>query len=296
MSDNKSRHDILIIGHGEMGQAFEYLLGKDNVDVWERHTATQSLEEASSNRRFVFFCVPANPVFHIAESIRDHIDEKTICLSIAKGLDDAGRPAAMAMRDALGDRCTQGVIYGPMISEELRAGRPGFGNLAVSDPETAQKIISRFKNSELYLYPNADLVGMTWCAILKNVYAMAFGMADELGLGVNVRGYLSVTSLQELSRLSVYFGGQPETPYGFAGLGDLITTATSEDSHHHSLGRMMARGERENLAGEGTHTLAMVRERSIIAIQDFPLFAAVNRVVLGETDASTALRDLITNS
>lgn len=296
MSNDKTRNDILIIGHGEMGQAFEFLLGKENVDVWERHTATQSLEEASNNRRFVFFCIPANPVNKIAESIRDHLDKDTICLSIAKGLDDAARPAAMAMRDALGDHCTQGVIYGPMISEELRAGRPGFGNLAVSDPDAVQKILSRFENSELHLYPNEDLTGMTWCAILKNVYAMAFGMADELKLGTNVRGYLSVTSLQELSRLSVHFGGQPETPYGFAGLGDLITTATSEDSHHHSLGRMMARGERDNLAGEGTHTLAMVREKNIITIQDFPLFAAVNRVVLGETDARTALRDLIASA
>jgi len=296
MSDNKSRHDILIIGHGEMGQAFEFLLGKQNVDVWERHSATESLEEASANRRFVFFCVPANPVFQIAQSIRDHIDKNTICLSIAKGLDDSGRPAAMAMRDALGDRCVQGVIYGPMISEELRAGRPGFGNLAVSDPAVIERIKSRFEHSKLYLHPNADLTGLTWCAILKNVYAMAFGMADELQLGVNMRGFLSVTAMQELSRLSVHFGGQPDTPYGFAGLGDLITTATSEDSHHHSLGRMMARGERDNLAGEGTHTLAMVREKKIIAIEDFPLFAAVNRVVLGDIDAEPALAELIASS
>ena len=274
--EGKPERDILIIGHGEMGQAFEFLLGRENVDDWERHTATRPLEELASGRRFIFFCIPANPVFQIAEKIREHIDPETICLSIAKGLDDSGRPAAMAMRDALGDRCTQGVIYGPMISEELRAGRPGFGNLSLSDPD------------------KAELTGMTWCAILKNVYAMAFGMADELQLGTNVRGYLSVTSLQELSRLSVHFGGQPETPYGFAGLGDLITTATSEDSHHHGLGRMLARGERDNLAGEGPHTLAMVRDKNIIAIDQFPLFSAVNRVVLGEADARTALHELIT--
>jgi len=294
MSEGKPERDILIIGHGEMGQAFEFLLGRENVDAWERHTATRPLEELASGRRFIFFCIPANPVYQIAEKIREHIDRDTICLSIAKGLDDSGRPAAMAMREALGDRCTQGVIYGPMISEELRAGRPGFGNLSLSDPDQAELVLKRFGKSNLFLYPNSDLTGMTWCAILKNVYAMAFGMADELQLGTNVRGYLSVTSLQELSRLSVHFGGQPETPYGFAGLGDLITTATSEDSHHHGLGRMLARGERDNLAGEGTHTLAMVRDKNIIAIDQFPLFSAVNRVVLGETDARTALHELIT--
>ena len=276
-----------------MGQAFEFLLGKDKVNVWERHTATETLEEVSRNRRFIFFCVPASPVHGIARSIREQVSQDTVCISIAKGLDESARPAAMAMRDALGDRCAQGVIYGPMISEELRAGRPGFGNLAVSDAAAEAMVGEKFRASALRLQPNPDLVGLAWCAILKNVYAMAFGMADELALGVNMRGYLSVVAMQELSRLSVHFGGQPDTPFGLAGLGDLITTATSEDSHHHSLGRMLARGERDNLAGEGTHTLAMVREKQIIAIEDYPLFSTVNRIVLGESDARSALQNLI---
>jgi len=293
MTDGKSSDDILIIGHGEMGQAFEYLLGKENVEVWERHSATKPLEEASRNRRFIFFCIPATPVNKIAASIREQLDRNTTCVSIAKGLDDSARPAAMAMRDALGDHCAQGVIYGPMISEELRAGRPGFGNLAVSKSSAEADVLALFRESALHLQPNPDLTGLTWCAILKNVYAMAFGMADELKLGVNMRGYLSVVALQELSDLSVHFGGKPQTPYSLAGLGDLITTSTSEDSHHHGLGRKLARGDRADLAGEGTHTLQLVRDKNIIPIDNYPLFSTVNRVVLGQVDARAALQALI---
>ena len=263
----RNNPDILIIGHGEMGQAFEYLLGADNVDVWHRHTGT-ALEQLVHNKKFVFFCIPASPVHSVAQQIKSGLSSGAVCLSIAKGLDDAGRPAALAMKEALGDHCVQGVIYGPMISEELRAGRPGFGNLALTDDQALPGVLQLFAGSTLRLQPNSDWRGSTWCAILKNVYALAFGMADELGLGDNMRGYLTVTSMQELSQLSTALGGEAQTPFGLAGLGDLITTATSEDSHHHSLGRQLARGDRDRLAGEGIHTLQIVREQKILPIDD----------------------------
>jgi len=282
----------LVIGYGEMGHAFEYLLGAEQVDVWERNTGLD-LAELAHNRRFIFFCIPASPVFDVAATIADSVAPDTICLSIAKGLDDEGRPAAMALRDALGERCIQGVIHGPMISEELRAGRPGFGDLAVSDDSAIADIESRFADTPLLLHPNNDLTGLTWCAILKNVYAMAFGMADELGLGTNVRGYLSVISLKELSRISVSLGGRADTPFGLAGLGDLITTATSEDSHHHSLGRQLARGDRNDIRGEGVHTLQMVIEKNLLNTSEFPLFRAVQDVVVGGKNADAVLRRLL---
>lgn len=292
MSAEQPQDKCLIIGHGEMGQAFEHLLGSDRVDIWQRRH-TEPLESMARNRRFIFFCIPAAPVHDVALQLREAVAPDTICLSIAKGLDDDGRPAAMAMRDALGDHCTRGIIHGPMISEELRADRPGFGELAVSRDEASAAVLELFADSPLRLYPNDDLAGLTWCAILKNVYAMAFGMADELGLGVNVRGYLSVTAMQELSRISVALGGQPDTPYGLAGLGDLITTATSEDSHHHGLGRQLARGDRENLRGEGIHTLQMVIDRKLLNTREFPLFSAVQDIVLGGKNAAPVLDRLI---
>jgi len=73
--------------------------------------------------------------------------------------------------------------------------------------------------------------------ILKNVYAIMFGVADELKLGDNMRGHLMVAAIAELSGIVQSFGGQAHTPYSYAGLGDLLTTATSEGSHHHALGQ-----------------------------------------------------------
>ena len=107
--------------------------------------------------------------------------------------------------------------------------------------------------------------------ILKNIYAIGFGIADGLQLGDNMRGYLAVTAIEELSEIVQALGGDSRSPWQLAGLGDLITTATSVGSHHHELGCQLARGEVENIAGEGIHTLAMVEKFSLFDITRYPL-------------------------
>lgn len=129
-----------------------------------------------------------------------------------------------------------------------------------------------FTGSSLNLVPGEDTVGLSWCAVLKNVYALLFGMTDELGLGDNVRGYLAVSCVHELGRLIAQLGGQRESALGLAGLGDLITTATSRGSHHHELGRRLARGETRDLEGEGLHTLRVLARTRPFDPADFPLF------------------------
>jgi glycerol-3-phosphate dehydrogenase (NAD(P)+) len=285
------KRNILIIGHGEMGQAFEFLLKEENVHVWQRGQG-DDLGELASRNRFIFFCVPANPVFNLASTIAAHIPNDAICLSIAKGLDESGRPAALALKAALGTRARQGVIYGPMISEELRAGRVGFGELGVKDKTTCDSVRNLFENTPLKLYCHNDIDGLTWCAVLKNVYAMAFGMADELRLGANVRGFLTATAMSEISKIGGLLGGDRSTPYGLAGLGDLITTATSEDSHHHALGRQLARNDRSELQGEGVHTLTLIKRNKVFNYKPFPLFSAVEAVVSGDAGAEQALTRL----
>lgn len=285
------KQNILIIGHGEMGHAFEFLLAHNNVHVWQRSDATD-LGETAAQSDIIFFCVPANPVFELARTVAPHLANEAICLSIAKGLDEAGRPAALALKAALGPRARQGVIYGPMIAEELSAGRVGFGELGVKDSKTCEEVRALFVKTALRLYCHDDIDGLTWCAVLKNVYAMAFGMADELHLGDNVRGFLAAKAMNELSEIAVLLGGDKDTPYGLAGLGDLITTATSEDSHHHALGRQLARGDRSRLKGEGVHTLALIKQNKVFDYQPFPLFTAVDSIISGTVSAEQGLSRL----
>jgi glycerol-3-phosphate dehydrogenase (NAD(P)+) len=121
--------------------------------------------------------------------------------------------------------------------------------------------------------------GRSWSVILKNVYAILFGVADELQLGKNMRGHLMVAAIAELSGIVQAFGGQAHTPYSYAGLGDLMTTGTSEDSHHHTLGCKLVRGEWDDISGEGVHTLRMVEKFQVFDWRACPLFTLSHDIV-----------------
>ena len=279
---------VLIVGYGEMGHAMQHLLQRRHaISVWHCDTPDGMvipLTEAAADKDVIVLCIPTGPLHEVVAELKTAMHEDTLLISISKGLDDKGRVAFDAVSSALGSSTPHVVIYGPMISEELRADRPGFAQVGSPDPEWAQRTLSLFADSGLYLTATADTTGISWCAVLKNIYAMAFGMADELKLGDNVRGYLATVTMQELAAISRQKGGTEAAPYGLAGLGDLLTTATSIDSHHHALGMQLARGERENLAGEGTHTIRLIGQLNLIDTRVYPLMRLIQEIVLAESD------------
>ena len=274
---------VLILGYGEMGHAMEYLLAaRHDVRIWNIGTVLKgshaTLEEEVAEAQVVLFCLPVIPHFEIANRIAPHLTKESVCLSIAKGLDESGRTAAQVFERVLGDH-HYGVIYGPMISEEIRAGRHAFADAVLSDAADFEVIHSLFRGCTLVCQQASDLHGRSWSVILKNVYAILFGVADELKLGDNMRGHLMVTAMAELSGIVQSFGGQAHTPYSYAGLGDLMTTATSADSHHHALGCKLVRGETSNISGEGVHTLKMVEKYLPFDWHAYPLFTLSHDIV-----------------
>ncbi len=275
---------ILIIGHGEMGQAMVHLLGaRHSLSVWERRPrdggAPPDLADAAAAAEAVIFCVPAPAHGELAARIAPRLAASTRCISIAKGVDDRGRCAWQIFHDVLAAKTNYGVLYGPMISEEIRAGKPAFADVGTSGAEDFQFLHELFAGSGLYLRPSADPLGLSWCAILKNVYAILFGIADALALGDNLRGYLAVAAVDEIAAISQRLGGRPETAMRLAGLGDLITTATSAGSHHRALGGLLVRGARDRIQGEGIHTLETVRTGRLFDYTPYPLFSLIAQAV-----------------
>lgn len=274
---------VLILGYGEMGHAFEYLLSaRVDIRIWGRggvkdHHST--LEDEVAAAQVILFCLPANPHHEITSRIAPRLPQSCLCLSIAKGLDESGRTSAQVFDSVLTDRHRYGVIYGPMISEEMRRGRYAFADVALSDPADFASIHSLFQGTPLICRKTTDMHGSAWSVILKNVYAIIFGVADELHLGVNMRGHLMVAAISELSAIVQSLGGQVQTPYGYAGLGDLVATATSEDSHHHALGRQLASGQWSSISGEGVHALQMVEKYRLFDTRAHPLFALIQDIV-----------------
>jgi glycerol-3-phosphate dehydrogenase (NAD(P)+) len=215
----------------------------------------------------------------VAERILPGLRADSLSLIISKGLDAAGRTAPQALQAVYGDRFAVAAIYGPMIAEELSADRPGFAQLGVNRDGDAGRVAQLFAGSPLYLEASTDITGIAWSSVLKNVYAILVGAADALGLGDNVRGFLVTAAISEMRTIIRQLGGSGETCLLLSGLGDLVTTATSPDSHHHALGGQLARGETGKLSGEGIHTLEMIRQRELFAGSDYPLFNLVQSIV-----------------
>ncbi len=269
---------VLILGYGEMGHALECLLeSKHDVHIWSQSAAT-ILEEEAGKAQIILFCLPVNAHLEVLKRISPCLTKDSLCLSIAKGLDEAGMTAAQVFNDVLADRHRYGVIYGPMISEEIRLGRYAFADVALSDAGDFDRIRNLFIGSKLICKQVSDMTGGSWSVILKNVYAIMFGVADGLNLGDNIRGHLAVTALAEISAILLKFGADGHTPYAYAGLGDLITTATSENSRHHELGRKLAVGQFDEISGEGVHTLAMIEKYHLFECQDYPLFILIKNI------------------
>ena len=278
------RFRVLILGYGEMGHAMEHLLkGRQQLDIWEKYPQDdfQSvvLEDAAPRADMVLFCLPANPHREIVNQIAPLLKKTCLCLSIAKGLDEAGQTAAQIFARVLGSHQPYSLLYGPMISEEIRANRCAFAQLGCDGMDSYSRVRKLYQGTRLYIEHTADITGISWSVVLKNVYALVFGMADECQLGDNMRGYLAVAALQELDQIVRKMGGKAGSPYHLAGLGDLITTATSEDSHHHELGRMLARAEVRGIEGEGIHTLEMVNQHRLFNTENYPLFQLINDIV-----------------
>lgn len=280
MADQSS---ILIVGYGEMGHAMETLLAPRHHLLFHDARPVAGHEavglDAAAEVDGVIYCVPVTPLAGLAAQVFPLLATHCMSLSVAKGLDEEGRTAPQILADVYESERPYGVLYGPMIAEEIRVGRPAFAQAGVSHLHGYDRITGWFHGSNLALEYSDDLAGIAWASVLKNVYAMLFGMTDELQLGDNVRGYLAVAAAREMQAIIVRMGGVAETAHQLAGLGDLVTTATSASSHHHELGRRLARGEPAGRLAEGTHTLSMVRKFSLLDTADYPLFQLVQALV-----------------
>jgi len=279
-----AKYNVLILGYGEMGHAMEYLLAEHHkLYIWDKYPAagfkSAQLEEVTPLADFVLFCLPVNPHREISELIAPLLRPDCICLSIAKGLDESGQTAAQIFASIFNQNQPYVLLYGPMISEEIRAGRYAFAQAGCSADTAYMSTNDLFSESRLITEKSSDIHGITWSVILKNVYAMIFGVADELSLGDNVRGFLMVDALRELDEIVQKMGGKERSPYNLAGLGDLVTTATSVDSHHHELGRILAREKPGIIEGEGVHTLAMLDKYKLLNQEDYPLYHLIQNIV-----------------
>lgn len=303
--DDMEAARVLLLGHGAISRAMEHLLGeRHQLTIWDRDLDTWEenveLESVAGEPDFILFTLPTSPHEELARRVATVMRPDCVCLSIAKGLDDAGRPACRILESELRIGQSIGAIYGPMIARELQQGRAGYAMLGTRDRDTWRRAADLFAGTPLRLEHSRDVIGVSWAVILKNVYVPLIGAADALDLGDNVRGFLVCAILRELDEVCTALGAEAGTAYTVAGLGDLVTSATSESSHHRGVGADLAAGRTDRMKGaggnirtEGVHTLAMIERHGIVDIGRHPLMDLM-RAMLAEPDrAGERLRSTV---
>jgi glycerol-3-phosphate dehydrogenase (NAD(P)+) len=204
------------------------------------------LASAVKDAETVVIAVPSHVFRGVVRAMAPHLGPRTRVLSAAKGIED-DRLARMSeiLVEELAPAHAQrvAVLSGPTFASEVGHGRPTAAVLASADTELARSLQTALATTTFRLYTQRDVTGVELAGSLKNVMAIATGIADGLDLGPNARAALLTRGLAEITRLGVALGARARTFAGLAGLGDLILTCTGELSRNRRLGLALARGE-----------------------------------------------------
>lgn len=281
---------IGIIGAGELGQALGHVLERTGLQVLyydreDSRTTTASIADVAMTCSVLLLCVPARATREVAKGIAKHADPHNppLVISLSKGVEKGFVTMDRVLHDALPSGTPFGLLYGPMLASELVAHQMGSGVLALSESGYAPMVRDLFVKARVYLELSDDMHAIAIAGVLKNIYAMAFGMNDGLKLGANARGRVGVQALREMQRMIRALGGNSEVAEGLAGLGDLIATGTGETSFNYRVGRSIAeRFADANVQSEGLTALEQLPHA--VTMAEYPLAQALSKIVYHYAD------------
>lgn len=221
-------------------------------------------------------------------------------LWLCKGLDKATGRLGHEIADAASGHERSGVLSGPSFALEVARGQPTALVAASGDPAVADMAVAAFHSDSVRVYTSPDPIGVEVGGAVKNVLAIATGIADGLQLGLNARAALITRGLAEMTRLGVALGAQPDTFMGLSGLGDLVLTATGNLSRNRSVGLQLAEGKdldtilRElGHVAEGVYSAATVLQRAQGLGVEMPITASVVQVLEGRLSPREAVQALM---
>jgi glycerol-3-phosphate dehydrogenase (NAD(P)+) len=202
--------------------------------------------------------------------------------------------------DVLAPGSACGALSGPSFALEVARGLPTALTLASADAGFCEATARALNGPRLRVYFSTDIAGVEIGGAVKNVMAIATGIADGLGLGANARAALITRGLAEITRLGVKLGGRPETFTGLTGAGDLILTCTGDLSRNRQVGLSLAQGKKLDdilrelgHVAEGVHTAAAVEARALQLGVDMPITRAVCAVLFGGVSPRAAVEQLL---
>jgi glycerol-3-phosphate dehydrogenase (NAD(P)+) len=267
----------------------------------ERLRVSSDLDAAVGDADLTVWAVPSHGTREVLRRAAPRIRPGAIVVSAAKGLEQSTllRVSEIFVAE-LGTNTPLAVLSGPSFAAELARQLPTAVSVASGDPEVVARVQADFRAPYFRLYGTDDVVGVEIGGAIKNVIAIAAGVAEGLGLGHNALAGLITRGLAEISRLACAAGAKRETLAGLTGLGDLVLTCTGVLSRNRHVGVELARGRalQDILAGmkmvaEGVKTtdaaLALAARHGV----EMPITAQVGQLLAGRKDARTALEELM---
>lgn len=320
---------IAVFGAGSYGTALALQLSRNGVEtlLWARNPEhVQKMQQERANLRFLDASFPDNlsVTSHMQSAIEfsreilvvvpsaafneciinlaPHLRAQHRIVWATKGLEPkTGRLLSEVAMDYLGPDRPMGVLSGPTFAKEMAANLPTAISLATTCDEFGQIIADYLHNPKSFrVYLNHDMVGVQLGGAVKNVIAIAAGLADGLGFGANARTALITRGLAEMARLGATLGAHPESFMGMAGLGDLVLTCTDNQSRNRRFGLALGEGLDVNSAiqsiGQVVEGYRNTEEVHILAQRqgvEMPITEQLFAVLFGGKDAKDAAMTLL---
>lgn len=263
-------------------------------------TATASLAEATASADVLILGVPSQAMRKTAAIVAKYVRPWVPVISLAKGFETG---TGLRMTEVIGQELPGhplGVLTGPNLAGEIVGGMAAASVIAMEDEVIVAQLQRLFRGGLFRVYSNTDLIGSELGGALKNVFAIAAGMGDGLGAGINTRSALLTRSIAEMTRLGVALGGKAETFAGLTGLGDLITTCTSPQSRNRTVGFELGQGRAlpdiissMNQVAEGVKSSGPIYELARSLKVEVPIISEVYKVIHEGRTPRAAFRGLL---
>jgi len=268
----------------------------DNIHI------TGSLEEALKKARYIVNAVPAQYTRSIFKELLPHLIDESIIISVAKGIE---RGTLLTVSSILKELSAHpvAVLSGPSFAKEVIKKLPTAVTLATENIHAGVLLQEIFNVNHFRVYTHDDMLGVELGGSLKNVMAIASGIADSLGLGNNARASLITRGLVEMTRLGIAMGAKERTFSGLSGIGDLVLTCSSPLSRNYTVGVKLGQGMKlkdiltqMRSVAEGVPTAESAYELSKKYRIEMPIIEQVYKVLYEDKDAALAVKDLMERS
>ncbi len=247
------------------------------------------------------FAVPSVFVRDTAKNVKRFLNKNTIVVDVAKGIEkDTCLTLSQVLQSELGSQNPVVALSGPTHAEEVSLDLPTTIVSASKDHEAAKTVQNAFNNNAFRVYTNDDIIGVEVGGALKNIIALASGIATGLGFGDNTKAALITRGIAEIKRLGIRMGGNERTFAGLAGIGDLVVTCTSEHSRNNRAGRLIGQGlsakeaqEKVGMVVEGINCLEAAMELSKKYSIELPIIHTVYDIVYNGLSPKDAVGQLM---